>query len=239
VQGIYTATYDHEMSVGHSGYGWDDMNHLWVDALNAAERGEITHFAMLHSDIGPEPGWLDVLLAELDRLDADLVSAPAPLKDGRGLTSSGIGDPANPWAPLKRFTVREILELPETFNEVDAGFSGYPLLHNTGCWAADLRKQVFYRTNDLGELFAQFNFPLRVVRNPETGQWMNNRESEDWYFSRMLHLIGANSFITRKVRLAHQGGHGYRNDVAWGSYLNGDEETRHKWAPVAGHAEAT
>lgn len=232
MQGVYTSSYHHEWSLSNSGSGWDDMNKLWAEALNSAEQGEITHFAMLHSDIGPDAGWLDTLLAECDRLDADLISVPAPLKDHRGVTSSGIGDPRNPWGPFKRFTVRELLEMPETFDQADVGFAGYPLLHNTGCWVADLRKPLFYQADANGQLVADFNFPLTIMRDPETGRWTHRRESEDWYFSRKLHQLGAKTFITRKVRLVHHGGGSFRNDQAWGAYQNGDEDTKQHWAPA-------
>src|SRR5512146_50667 len=66
------------------------FNRLWAAALTKAQRGKITHFAMLHSDIAPEPGFLDVLMEECCRLNADLVSAVIPLKDGRAVTSTAI-----------------------------------------------------------------------------------------------------------------------------------------------------
>jgi hypothetical protein len=50
------------------------FDQLWAMALNHADAGEATHFAMHHDDVGTGPDWLGVLLAELDRLDADLVS---------------------------------------------------------------------------------------------------------------------------------------------------------------------
>ncbi len=233
-QGVYTSSYKHEWSVSNSSMGWDDMNQLWAEALNSGEQGEITHFAMLHSDIGPNEGWLDVLLEECDRLNADMISVPAPLKDHRGVTSSGIGDPESPWSPLKRFTVRELQEMPETFNQADIGYPNHPLLHNTGCWVADLRKPVFYQVDEKGVLVADFNFPLSIMRDPATGRWTHRRESEDWHFSRKLHQLGANSYVTRKVKLIHFGGGSFRNDQAWGTYERGDEDTKHKWAKAEG-----
>jgi hypothetical protein len=228
VQGVFTASLQrHDVFITNAGTGWDDFNSVWCDALNAAERGEITHFAMLHSDISPDAGWLDVLLDELDRLDADLVSVPSPIKDVRGLTSSGIGNPDNRWSPLRRFTVRELERFPETFDAGDVGYAGLPLLHNTGCWACDLRRPSFFQEDD-GNLVAFFDFPRRVYR-AENGSWVNACESEDWYFSRMLHNLGASTFITRKVKLCHRGVMDFPNHGNWGTYLAGDENTKALW----------
>jgi hypothetical protein len=168
-----------------------------------------------------------VLPGDEDRLDADLVSAPVPIKDGRGVTSSGIGDPLDPWSPFRRFTVRELASMPETFDAAAAGYPGYPLLHNTGCFAVDLRRPVFRRTRPDGSLDLMFDFPRRVVRIAD--RWVLQAESEDWFFSRKLHEAGGRSFITRKVRLAHVGQTGYSNHEPWGAYENGDEDSAAKW----------
>jgi len=220
----------HEVFLYHSGNGWDDMEAVWVQALNAFESGQITHFAMLHSDVIPQPGWLDMLLNELETLKADLVSVCIPIKDGRGLTSCGIGDEANPWGTFRRFTVRELLNMPATFSIADTEYaerSDLYLLHNTGCWMCDLRNPLFFRTNDDGELMASFNFPVRARR--VGGKWVKERESEDWYFSRQIHASGANTCITRKVSLVHRGNADFPNDRAWGRYMHGDEDTAKLW----------
>lgn len=228
VRGVMTAATAHNVEVTNSGTGWDDFNILWCEALNAFERGECTHFAMLHSDIEPEPAWIDKLVAELDRLDAGLVSVPAPIKDNRGLTSSGIGDVNDRWCPLRRFTVREIQGFPETFNADDAGYGGQPLLHNTGCWCCDLRKPEWFETFSSGDLRAMFDFPRHVYRDQKTGKWCSACESEDWYFSRQVFDLGISSYITRKVSLTHRGVQDYPNNKAWGLYEH-DEDTRAKW----------
>src|SRR6266404_8904723 len=65
-----------------------NFNRLWCDALNSRGEQGWTHFAMLHSDVEAEPGWLDTLIAEQQRVQADMVSAVIAIKDGRGLTST-------------------------------------------------------------------------------------------------------------------------------------------------------
>jgi len=202
------ATAGHDVLFMNSGSSaWDGFNRHWVEALNRVPEG-VTHFAQLHSDIIPDldPPWLDVLFDELTRLDADMVSVAMPVKDGRGLVSCGIGDTIDPWHPRKVLTLDEVCALPvDTFDAGDLGCPGWPLLHNTGCWIADLRRPCFHKTNADGSLAVFFDFPRRVVKDPATGQWLVGGISEDWNFSLKLFAAGARTFITRKVRAVHWG----------------------------------
>jgi hypothetical protein len=228
----------HTVQLTNSGNGFDDFNAMWVTALNASEEGKITHVAMLHLDIAPLCGredgiWLDTLIAELDRLDLDFVSAISPMKDGKGLVSSGIGDPNDPWTPYRRIAIRELSSLPETFDAATLGYAGWPLLHNSGCWAADLRKPIFHQTDAKGECPMHFGFPEKVFRNPVTGKWEQARESEDWFFSRCLFQVGAKTAVTRKVKLIHWGRAGYGNFGTWGQ-LEHDTPLAYKWAVPRG-----
>lgn len=216
--------------VGFSGA--EDFNLCWIDALNLYESGEVTHFAMLHGDIETDlhQRWLDVLLEEMDAKDAVLVSAHVPIKDMAGLCSCGVGDPSNPWAAFRRFTQREILnDLPPTFNAEMAGYPDRPLLANTGCWVADLRKPIWHETNEDGSLKTIFKFPERAIRGDD-GSWIHQRESEDWCLSRELWERGCKDvWITSKVRLSHRGGLKWNNWEVFGKYKDGDEATAHKW----------
>lgn len=235
VTGVINSTTKHVAHPFNGGLGFSgviDFNILWTDAINCYELGRITHFAMLHGDLQPDEDqrWLDVLIDEMDARDAELVSAHSPIKDHRGLTSSGICDPTNPWGAYRRFTQREILhELPETFDNSLAGYPDRPLLHNTGCWVADLRKPVFHGVRDDGSLRVMFEFPERIVRNGNN-TWEHHQESEDWRLSRMLWELGAkNTWITRKVRLTHHGAMAWPNWIDFGNYTDGDENTAPRW----------
>lgn len=231
VQGVIQASLGaHDVRIPESsgGTGWDDFNALWAAGLNLAEADEITHFAMLHSDVVPDAGWIDVLMGEMESLGADLISTAIPLKDNRGLTSCGLGDPANRWSAWRRFTVRELAAMPPTFSLGDTGYTDKILLHNTGCWVCDLRNPMFFETDADGSLKCWFDFPTKVSRLPN-GKWAHARESEDWFFSRKLHERSAKTFITRKVRLRHRGDHDFPNHGAWGTYKNGDEDTAPLW----------
>lgn len=233
--GVINSTIKHVAHPFGGGMGFNcvvDFNILWTHAQNFYEAGEITHFAMLHGDITPDPAqrWLDILLDEMDARDAELVSAVLPIKDDRGVTSSGIGEAANPWGAYRRFTDREIhQQLPVVFNNVLAGYPDKPLLHNTGCWVCDLRKPVFRETNEDGSLRLFFQFPERISRTAD-GKWQHEQESEDWFFSRQLWERGArNTWMTSEVRLTHHGQLDYPNWVDFGRYREGDEDTANRW----------
>lgn len=225
----------HQIDLSNNGNGWDDFNHLWSRALNRFEAGEITHAAMLHSDISPQPGFVDILMDEMEELDLDMLSVACAMKDKRGVCNCGIGITSNRWGAWRRLTVREVLKLPPTFGLTDLaqrGFCGSDvsdkvLLHNTGCFLVDLRKPVFRQTDTNGNLIAWFDFPTKIQRGPD-GKWLNMRESEDWFFSRQLHSIGAKTKITRKVGLIHEGKQGFSNSEEWGEYES-DNDTRSLW----------
>ncbi len=217
----------HEVIPQNEGCGWDAMNKLWVDGLNGYKTGQYTHFAMLHSDVTPIAGWIDVLMGVMEDRKADLVSTVIPIKDKRGLTSSGWADPSDPWSAFRRLTMREVMQMPETFGPEETQYPDKVFLHNTGCWLADLSRPCFHETDADGVLKACFAFPLRILRHAD-GSYSHQRESEDWYFSRMLHGLGAKTAVTREVTLTHAGLSEFDNASAWGTYKT-DEDTRDRW----------
>jgi hypothetical protein len=93
----------------------------------------------------------------------------------------------------------------------------------------DLRREVFRKATDRGELDMYFAFPTRSVRDND-GSWMHQRESEDWLFSRDLWNRGVkDTVVTRRVRLTHHGKMDFSNARGWGSFTDGDENTADKW----------
>jgi predicted O-methyltransferase YrrM len=181
------------------------FNDLWCTALNERQRG-VTHFAMIHADIVPDQhDWLDILLGELIRLDADVVSAVAPIKSEHGWTSTAVEVvPGDPWF-RRRLTMAEVYDLPETFGAADVGS---PLLLNTGLWVCRLDRpwceQVCF---DVGN---------RIYKHPTDG-WKAQDVSEDWLFSAALNGMGCKLYATRKVTLNHEGGRSYPTDRPWGT----------------------
>jgi hypothetical protein len=205
------------------------FNHLYCSALNMFNAGEITHFAMLHADISPCSFWLDILVEEMDRLSADFVSTVVPIKDERGLTSTGVGLFGVDWNPVRRFTMSEIMELPETFSISDTSYPEHVLLHNSGCWLADLRNPLFHAEDADGVGIVSFTIRDRILKKADT--WEYQVEPEDWYFSRRLYDQNARTFATRKVSVNHVGHSMYPNDRAWGTQKV-DEQIRELWEVV-------
>lgn len=201
------------------------FNYLLCAALNMYNEGKITHLAFLHADVAPADSWLDTFAQEMDEHKADLVSGVIAIKDGRGLTSTGVGQLDLEWAPKKRFTVKEILELPPTFSIADTGYPDDILLHNSGLWLADLRSEVFHQHDSGGRGLVYFT--IRDKIEFIDGKYVHNCEPEDWFFSRRLHEQGAKTFATRKVHIDHIGWAAYPNDKAWGQ--DTDEAYRHLW----------
>lgn len=185
-----------------------NFNRLWCHALNRVHRGErVDYVAMLHDDIGPETFWLDKLIDELEATELDVLGVVVPIKDGHGRTSLAIHHDGDNWSPECRLTMRDVFELPETFTSDDLG--GQKLLLNTGCWVAkwnqDWCKKVFFTINDR----IVFDVPQNCYR-PEV-------ESEDWFFSRLLHELGLRIGATRKIAVAHEGEMQFLNTHPWGT----------------------
>lgn len=184
-----------------------NFNLLWCWALNTAKKGQIDYFAMQHSDIEPEDYWLDKLIDELEARNLDVLGVVSPIKDTRGITSIALDrEDGYTWKPHCRLSMSEIMRLPETFTSEDV--KGLHVLLNTGLWVCkfDLKwaSKVHFAIND------------RIVLDPE-GNYVPEVESEDWYFSRLLHEQGLRIGCTRKVKLVHRGQMAFRNSVAWGT----------------------
>lgn len=195
---------DIDRARGRSSFLTKTFNDLWCTALNRRALG-VTHFAMIHADISPiTKGWVDVLLSELVRLDADMVSAISPIKTEHGWSSTGIAiNDDDPWL-RRRLTMKEVYDLPETFGADDVGG---PLLLNTGLWVCRLDRPWCEQV-----CFDVFN---RIVK--KDGTWHAEAISEDWLFSAALNRLGCKLYATRKVTLKHEGAAEYKTDHVWGT----------------------
>ena len=191
-----------------------NFNKLWCTALNMVHRGErLDYFAMLHDDIGAEDFWLDKLIDELEEKQLDVLGVVVPIKDTRGMTSIALHHPGDNWNIECRLTMRDVYQLPETFTSEDLG--GQKLLLNTGCWVAkwnqDWCRKVHFEIND------------RIVFDVPANGYRPEVESEDWYFSRLLHEIGLKIGATRKVAVKHTGEIEFLNSHIWGSSVFDNE----------------
>ncbi len=215
-------------------------------ALNAQEAGlPLTHIAMLHNDVVPEQGWLDILMEELLRTGATLMSAVIPIKDLNGLSSTAIDSEENPFEVERRITMTEIYRLPETFGAEDCGYDGgrFPkrkLLVNTGCFIMDFTKDWRKELNPDGTLRLTMTSPDRIGRRTGTngernGQWEAQHSPSDWRFSRDVANFGGKVMATRKVRLVHMGELPFSNQQPWGEWEM-DQALQHKFGgkPIMG-----
>lgn len=178
------------------------FNECLAHALDLRDEGKVTHFAMLHSDIEPQEGWLDILWREMQAHDADLISVVSPIKNTEGKTSTALGAIDDPWRITRYITSYEATQLPATFGPEDVCGPGEVLLINTGCWLADLRRPWW-------DDFA-FNIHSKITR-PEQGKRYAETRPEDWEMSRSLREAGARYFATTAVRLIHYGEGGWAN----------------------------
>lgn len=182
-----------------------NFNALWCWALNGDRNEGVDYFAMLHSDVEPQDGWLEILIDELETHDLDVLGTAVPIKDPNGITSLALeradGDT---WRPLCRLSLREVHNLPPTFTSEDVGHN---LLLNTGCWVCRFdskwARKVHFTINDA------------IAQDP-SGEYRPLVEPEDWYFSRLCHEMGLKIGATRKVRISHAGKSHWGNEKPWG-----------------------
>ena len=103
-------------------------------ALAEARNHRVDYFAMLHSDVSAQPGFLTKMIEDIGT--ADIIHAPVRLKDNSGNTSTAVAYTDNKWQRRRRITVKELKKLPQVFGIDDCRSiygDGYCLLPNTGC----------------------------------------------------------------------------------------------------------
>lgn len=219
LRGIAAATKRHKMTLVDSQFGDipHNFNMLWCGCVQNREEHGYTHFAMVHSDINPQPHWLDTLIEEMDRVNADVISTVVAIKDARGLTTTGIRYPGV-WG-TRRYTLKEIHDLPETFSIADTDEPDQILAINTGLWVC----RVGYGWPDK---FPGFQNEHRITWRRGVAQ--PEFDSEDWLFSDWLASQGLRVFATRKVAAWHAGGFEYGNDSVWGSLETDNQAPRRR-----------
>jgi predicted O-methyltransferase YrrM len=220
MQGVYLSAFNHNVRPINQ-----SMQEMLASALTGFEAGNISHMAFLSSDFSTQPGWLDVMMDEMDARDADLISVAAPLEEGNGVLSCGWGDPEVPLGLFRRFTMREVYNLPPTFNVRQTEYPDKFLLHGNACWVADLRKDVFRAVDPANGLKASFLNHSWVFK--EGMMWYAGEEMPSWYWSRRLAELGAKTLITRKILLKRQITKEISNGEAWG--VEKDFASRHIW----------
>src|SRR5437868_1622421 len=187
-------------------------------ALNNREKDHWTHFGMIHSDVEPENGWLDILLDEIEKVQADVLSVVLPIKDKRGITSTALLHRETLFN--HRITMRELGALPMTFNAAMAGEPNSALLLSSGLWICRFTEpwveQPYFEMRD------------RIVKMPD-GKFLSFNFSEDWNFSLQCYELGLKLFATKKVKARHHGPYDYVNWRAWGGWETDQDGSYGEW----------
>lgn len=169
----------------------------------------------MHNDIVMDPDGLLDLVELCQLLKADVVSAVVPIKDDRGLTSTGTCGAADEWEQVKRFTMTEIMAMPETFGQ-EVCKEGDILMINTGVMIIDMKapwvKDICFTIKD--RIIEVEGRPHPIVL------------PEDWGLSRDLYKWGAKVYATRKLKLTHLGRMAYPNSQAWGTVTTDQGDQR-------------
>ncbi len=213
--GLFLASTAHRVFLNTQGGSLlaHNFNKLWAAALNDRETRRLTHFAMHHADVSAPAGWLDTLVDEMERVQADVISCVIPIKDARGLSSTGCQDRCT--HEITRLTMSEVFKLPLTFNENDLP-PNRDLMINTGLWVCDFTRpwvdEVCFEIRD-------------GINRTSLGQHRATVLPEDWNFSGWCARRGLRVFATRKVPVTHFGTAPFRNTEAWGTWSSdrGDE----------------
>lgn len=192
------------------------FNQLLCQALNTKAEKGWDKFALLHSDIAAQECWLDVLIEEMERVDADIISAVVPIKNDTGITSTAID-----YCPthVKRLTMKEIFDLPETFCATDTPWPAQRLLVNTGCMVFRLDRPWLLNPTPVS-----FEISGTIVWDEEEKAYRASVDPEDWKLSRLLAARGCKVYATRKVKLEHWGEWGWGNDHVYGDDVDGGKE---------------
>lgn len=214
---------EHEVQISASGMSLLAMNFNggWAAALNS--RPGVDYFCMHHSDIGVGPdaaGWLDYMIEELHKADADVLSVVVPIKDTRGLTSTGLLRREGGKHEHRRLQMKELEKLPDTFDVGDVGelFGEYdtvvsPILTvNTGLWVCRFDKPW---VEDVC-----FTIKDKIGRN-EDGTFTAHVWPEDWNFSEWCYDKGLRVVANKKVPVGHRGGTVFSSRARWGQDHDG------------------
>lgn len=180
-----------------------NFNLLWCEALNHKEKFGLTHFLLLHADIAPKAGWLNIMHREMKNSGAEVLSAVSPIKGRDGLTSTGLCHEETEPIKVKRFTLKEIHAMPETFTDPD-------LIINTGLMLVDLNAPWISQFKG----FRVTDWIKKDASGP--GLYRTGGAPEDWLFSLDIRKLGAKIFSTRAVTLSHIGQSAFSNQNKMG-----------------------
>ncbi len=173
------------------------------------------YIAIHHSDLQATPGWLGIMIRDMERVGAEVMHAAAAIKNADGFTSTAIAYSDDPWQEMRRITMAELHELPPVFNiehvqeTIDSG--ARRLCPNTGI--------LVMKITDKFMDFPGFSNRERIVRVAESC-WKEQVVPEDWNFGHWCADQGIDVWGTRKVVTHHWGRQRYSSDQIWGHKID-------------------
>lgn len=202
-RGLMQASRKHSAQVAFMGssllgYGF---NNLWAGACES----DCDYFAMLHADIGPqERFWLDILIEELERTEADILSAVVPIKSDERIYSVALGHPD--CEVHYRLHVDHLVQLPQTFGGEDlrevTGQEGV-LCINTGLFVARLGQE--WQKHVHFEIKSSIYWKSCLCAIPSHSKPRSTVIPEDWNFSYQAAQLGLKVLATTIVPVHHAG----------------------------------
>ncbi len=179
-----------------------NFSKTWAAALDGRDEGLWTHYGMIHSDVAPPDGWLEIYYREMVAKGLHLISGCIPLKDFSGLVSTFIGFRDNRWL-CRKLHYTDLHRLPTTFTTEDVAENDNELLYiNNGLWLCDLRQPWCDEWDFQGE--------LKRFKDPKTGKRQSWFRSEDCEMSRFMDERGVRYAATTAVDVGHWGYHCFR-----------------------------
>jgi len=196
-----------------------NFNRLYAEALNHSRWGKLedwghTYLALSHSDLKAEDGWIDALVDEMEKFDADVMTTVIPLKDETGATSTGVSILGNMDGMTRRITMTEAFGLPKTFCIDDI-----PVAKQLDCPYLAVNEGLCVQrwTEPWVAEFPGFDCQHSIVRG-EDGIFKAHCWSEDWRWARWLATRKLRIYATRKVKVRHHGNTDFDNTEPWGTW---------------------
>lgn len=187
------------------------MNKLWAGTLNGRAGVDICYCAMIDQNVEPENFWVDTLTDELERTGADLLSVVVPVTDERGITTTAVAC-AKDDCCVKQLTMKEIVELPVTFDITAVGKKPDDiLLVDTKLWVCNFKKP-WVEKFALEQSFQE----KTVIFKDNQGRFGTKSTLIGWHLSRYIQAQGGKVMATRVVRAGLWGDWFYENNDGWG-----------------------
>lgn len=181
--------------------------------------GGFDYWLLLHQDVSPiTPGWLDIVINELEFHNLDALHVVCAIKDNRGLTSTAYSSTGDKWSERCKLSTTQLLEvLPPTFTIDDVRAKLDPqaqvLLPNTGC--------LLLRIGEWLDRFPGFTISDRL--GWKDGKRVAQTAPEDWQFGFWAASEGVRVGGTSCIATAHYGDFPYHTLRPWGTHRSTNE----------------